>query len=426
MADIFISYSMPDRGKVVMLAAYLESEGWSVWWDNKLAAGDAFRDDIARELNAARAVIVIWTQTSVRSDFVRAEAGRAKADGKLIPVKEREVAYSDIPLPFGEMHTEDIANYELVRAAVLTQLAKPAPQPKMLQTLRYQALTWIGIVGGAVTLFTNLSGILNLADWASWLVTHWHEWTAAFWQWCFSLINVRIPQFWTGILSFVSFGTMIAISQRMIAARAQKRAPNLTQDIPALPLRSLRTLIAGLILFFASLPGLIIAVLVSLLVLPLIDLGWLLEIWPKDLLLVFFVSLFLAPWMFINLLVLVFAVPVGHRIKVAFVVFLSSLFFGIIWMPSLTPFATTLTTLPRELTPEQVVHELQEQGIMAWIQICGLYPWVIQGMLIAAPIRSLSQRLSFLALGVLLLVALNQLSHYAPDIREWLKPPVSS
>ena len=77
MADIFISYSLPDRGKVVMLAAYLESEGWSVWWDNNLAAGDSFRDDIARELAAARAVIVIWTQASVNSDFVRAEIGRA-------------------------------------------------------------------------------------------------------------------------------------------------------------------------------------------------------------------------------------------------------------------------------------------------------------------------------------------------------------
>ena len=33
VADIFISYSKPDRDKVVMLAAYLESEGWTVWWD---------------------------------------------------------------------------------------------------------------------------------------------------------------------------------------------------------------------------------------------------------------------------------------------------------------------------------------------------------------------------------------------------------
>ena len=77
MADIFISYSKADRDKVVMLAAYLESEGWTVWWDTNLAVGDTYRDEIMKQLAAARAVIVLWTQTSIRSDFVRAEAGRA-------------------------------------------------------------------------------------------------------------------------------------------------------------------------------------------------------------------------------------------------------------------------------------------------------------------------------------------------------------
>src|SRR5262245_25100581 len=160
MADIFISYSKPDRDKVVMLAAYLKSEGWTVWWDSSLAAGDAYRDEIMKQLAAARAVIVLWTQTSTKSDFVRAEAGRAKADGRLIPVKAHDVNYNDIPLPFGEMHTEDIGKRELIRAAVVSQLAKPAVQPSTLRvatrTLRYQALTWVGILGGAITLFTNL------------------------------------------------------------------------------------------------------------------------------------------------------------------------------------------------------------------------------------------------------------------------------
>src|SRR5262245_40581735 len=125
MADIFISYSKADRDKVVILAAYLESEGWTVWWDTNLAAGDAFRDEIMKQLAAARAVIVLWTPTSVKSDFVRAEAGRAKADSKLIPVKDG-LSYGDIPLPFGEMHTEDLGKRELIRAAVVAQLAKPA------------------------------------------------------------------------------------------------------------------------------------------------------------------------------------------------------------------------------------------------------------------------------------------------------------
>src|SRR5262245_13233369 len=122
MSDIFISYSQADRDKVTMLSAYLESEGWSVWWDKSLKPGESYRDEIMHELAAARAVIVLWTPSSIKSDFVRAEAGRAKADTKLIPVKTDDVAYGDIPLPFGEMHTERLANKELVRAAVVAQL----------------------------------------------------------------------------------------------------------------------------------------------------------------------------------------------------------------------------------------------------------------------------------------------------------------
>src|SRR5262245_48103313 len=176
MADIFISYSKPDRDKVKMLAAYLESEGWTVWWDTNLTSGEAYRDEIMEQLSAARAVIVVWTPTSIKSDFVRAEAGQAKAQGKLIPVKD-DVNYGDIPLPFGEMHTEDLAKRPLVRAAVVAQLARPQVQPGGLwlatRTLRYQALTWVGIIGGAITLFSNLQGVLDLADWAHWLVEHW-------------------------------------------------------------------------------------------------------------------------------------------------------------------------------------------------------------------------------------------------------------
>jgi hypothetical protein len=75
---------------------FLEAEGWSVWWDKSLAAADKYRDEIMKQLAAARAVISIWTPTSIKSDWVRAEAGRAEADGKLIPVKTAEGLMSQL------------------------------------------------------------------------------------------------------------------------------------------------------------------------------------------------------------------------------------------------------------------------------------------------------------------------------------------
>src|SRR5262249_29416803 len=106
--------------------------------------------------------------------------------GKLIPVKTTDVAYADIPLPFGEMHTENLVASQLIRAAVVAHLAKPAVEPSAVTLLtkgfKWELLTWWGIIGGAITLFVAISATLKLADWARWVVQHWKEWTHAFWR----------------------------------------------------------------------------------------------------------------------------------------------------------------------------------------------------------------------------------------------------
>ena len=151
MADVFISYSKADHALALKLSTFLEAEGWSVWWDKSLGAADLYRDEIMKQLASARAVIAIWPPNSIRSDWVRAEAGTAKNEGKLIPVKTPDVAYADISLPFGEMHTENVASTDLIRAAVVAQLAKPAVQPTawalLTKGFEYEILTWVGIVG---------------------------------------------------------------------------------------------------------------------------------------------------------------------------------------------------------------------------------------------------------------------------------------
>src|SRR5215831_3321629 len=226
MADIFVSYAKTDRSLASKLVAMLEAEGWSVWWDTSLGAADLYRDEIMKQLVSARAVIAIWTPNSIKSDWVRAEAGTAKKEGKLIPVKTPDVAYGDIPLPFGEMHTENLEASQLIRAAVVAQLAKPAVEPSAVALLtkgfKWELLTWWGIIGGALTLFTAISATLKLADWARWIVENWKEWTHAFWVWAFGWLGIHVPPDWTPVLSFLLFGWLLTIGQAIQFKRTMK------------------------------------------------------------------------------------------------------------------------------------------------------------------------------------------------------------
>ena len=67
MSDIFISYKREEQAIVRKLANALESEGWTVWWDPKLRAGEHFDDVIEKALNEAKCVIVMWSKRSGQS-----------------------------------------------------------------------------------------------------------------------------------------------------------------------------------------------------------------------------------------------------------------------------------------------------------------------------------------------------------------------
>ena len=87
MADIFISYARADKERVAPLVAALESEGWSTWWDPAIAPGQEFDDLITAELERARAVVVVWTPSSVVSRWVRGEARLAAERGVIVPAR---------------------------------------------------------------------------------------------------------------------------------------------------------------------------------------------------------------------------------------------------------------------------------------------------------------------------------------------------
>ena len=86
MSDIFISYNNKDKEKAKLFATLLGQQGWSVFWDKNIPPGKNFDEYIGEQLEAAKCVIVLWSKTSVSSDWVKEEAQRGAARKVLVPV----------------------------------------------------------------------------------------------------------------------------------------------------------------------------------------------------------------------------------------------------------------------------------------------------------------------------------------------------
>ena len=108
MSDIFISYASEDRAWASRLAEALEAHGWSVWWDLRIAPGEQFDRVIEKELSSARCVIVIWSESSVSSKWVRAEAEDAMKRDVLIPVLIED---AQIPLVFRQIQAAKLQDW---------------------------------------------------------------------------------------------------------------------------------------------------------------------------------------------------------------------------------------------------------------------------------------------------------------------------
>lgn len=108
MADIFISYKRENLAAVQRIVEGLRRAGLSVWWDQDIAPDAPWEATIERELDAAKVVIVAWSQVAAASENVKAEARRARRQGKLIQVF---VEPCDPPLFFGERQGVDLSNW---------------------------------------------------------------------------------------------------------------------------------------------------------------------------------------------------------------------------------------------------------------------------------------------------------------------------
>jgi adenylate cyclase len=134
MSDIFVSYARSTEAQAKRVAEALRGLGYNVWRDDELPAHRSYTEVIEERLQAAKAVVVIWSAEAVTSEWVQSEADSARRDHKLVQLT---VDGSRLPKPFDRVQCADLigwtgdlnaAGWKTV-AASITELAGAADRP---------------------------------------------------------------------------------------------------------------------------------------------------------------------------------------------------------------------------------------------------------------------------------------------------------
>jgi len=144
------------------MARELGKAGWSVWYDREIPAHRPFAEVIQTELELAKAVIVLWSEASAASEWVRSEANRARELHKLVQVRLDDVR---LPMPFDQVQCADVrgsprgksnAGWQQIRKSVESLTNSPAaaldiePGPSRRAVLMGgAAVAGVAVAGGA-------------------------------------------------------------------------------------------------------------------------------------------------------------------------------------------------------------------------------------------------------------------------------------
>jgi TolB-like protein/Tfp pilus assembly protein PilF len=161
-ATLFLSYARADRTRAERLADILTKAGYTVWWDALIEGGAQFAASIRQALETADVVIVLWSKSSVDSDWVRDEAALGRDRHRLIPLT---IDGTKPPLGFRQYQAIDLSHWRgkpgapqiaaMERAIAIATGQSPAPLPKAKPLSRRNILvlgTGIGVLaagGGA-------------------------------------------------------------------------------------------------------------------------------------------------------------------------------------------------------------------------------------------------------------------------------------
>lgn len=211
---------------------------------------DEFTQEIQRQLELARCIIVIWSINSITSRYVNAEALYGYNNNKLLPVMSRGLDGNSIPTPFNGIQAINIDDHTNILQCIKEQISKPQTRRLISKQARYELLSWLGVMGGIITIFTNVSGLLKLASWTRWVAENWHGLFKGIYNFLGAFVNFQVPDEFVGMLTFVLFALMTALGVRMSSnGDAQHRTRALRYILLLLPVSPVVFLLGMAILF---------------------------------------------------------------------------------------------------------------------------------------------------------------------------------
>lgn len=108
MTAIFISYERSAATIAKRVAEQLRAGGRDVWLDTELPLDRPYADVIRGRLEAASAVLVLWSKPAVQSEWVRSEADFARQQRKLV---QASLDGAMPPMPFDQTHCADLKGW---------------------------------------------------------------------------------------------------------------------------------------------------------------------------------------------------------------------------------------------------------------------------------------------------------------------------
>lgn len=177
MAKLFLSYSRKDEAKARRFTEWLERDGHDVWRDeDDIGGGASFSQEIEDALKDSAAVLVLWSADSVRSAWVRDEAGYGRDAGKLIPFS---LDGTEPPLGFRQFQSINLSRWkghrnpqdaERIRRAIARVAGGPrvenANVARAPKRLHEKLLAKPLLLGGAFAILVAL--LLGAILWQRW------------------------------------------------------------------------------------------------------------------------------------------------------------------------------------------------------------------------------------------------------------------